>query len=184
MALGRSRRRRSRHRLVGQRVDARVLARCSACRGAVSLALPQLAHDLDGLLEHLQPYVGLRPRVAEDVLVERLAGADAEHEPAVQLNSALVAAACAMTAGWMRTVGHVTAVVTGQRQAWLSAPMIGPDERRSGPARRSRGGSGRRSTATRSPRPAPPCLRHQLGRPLLLGGEEIAKGGHGSLRFG
>ena len=46
--------------------------------------LPEPAHDLDRLLEHLQPHVGLRPAVAEDVLVERLAAADAEREAALE----------------------------------------------------------------------------------------------------
>ena len=35
----------------------------------------------------------------------------------------LVAAAWAITAGWMRTVGHVTPVVTGRLVAALSAPI-------------------------------------------------------------
>ena len=34
-----------------------------------------------------------------------------------------MAAACAMIAGWMRTVGQVTAVVTGRSQTWLIAPI-------------------------------------------------------------
>ena len=34
-----------------------------------------------------------------------------------------MAAACAMTAGCVRTVGHVTAVVTGSLQTCESAPM-------------------------------------------------------------
>jgi hypothetical protein len=44
----------------------------------------QQADDLDGLLEHVQPDVRRRPGIAEDVLVERLATADAEDEPAVE----------------------------------------------------------------------------------------------------
>ena len=47
--------------------------------------------------------------------------------PRVNLPSswtAAVAAACAITAGWMRVVGQVTAVVTGSRQAWERAPII------------------------------------------------------------
>ena len=75
---------------------------------ALLAALPQRADDLDRLLEHLQPHVGLGPAVAEDVLVERLAAADAEAEAALVHARALVAAAWAMTAGWMRTVGQVT----------------------------------------------------------------------------
>ncbi len=38
--------------------------------------------------------------------------------------TALVAAACAITAGWIRTVGQVTAVVTGTSHAWEIAPII------------------------------------------------------------
>jgi hypothetical protein len=51
---------------------------------AALAALPQVAHDLDGLLEHLQAHVGLGPVRAEDVLVERLARADAEVEAAAE----------------------------------------------------------------------------------------------------
>jgi hypothetical protein len=40
------------------------------------------------------------------------------------VSTALVAAAWAITAGWMRTVGQVTAVVIGREQAWLRAPMV------------------------------------------------------------
>ena len=43
-------------------------------------AAEQLADDLDSLLEHLEPLVGARPAVAEHVLVQVLAGADAEEE--------------------------------------------------------------------------------------------------------
>ena len=35
-----------------------------------------------------------------------------------------MAAAWAITAGWMRTVGQVTAVVIGSEQAWLIAPIM------------------------------------------------------------
>jgi hypothetical protein len=38
--------------------------------------------------------------------------------------AAAVAAACAMIAGWMRTVGQVSAVVTGSAVACESALMI------------------------------------------------------------
>ena len=54
-----------------------------ACRLELA-ALPHPAHDLDRLLEHLQPHVGLGPVVAEDVLAERLAGPDAEREAPVE----------------------------------------------------------------------------------------------------
>ena len=36
----------------------------------------------------------------------------------------LVAAACAITAGWIRTVGQVTAVVTGSFVTWEIAPIV------------------------------------------------------------
>jgi hypothetical protein len=39
-------------------------------------------------------------------------------------SSALVAAAWAMIAGWMRTVGHVTAVVTGRSHTREIAPIV------------------------------------------------------------
>ena len=48
---------------------------------AHDLAPPELADDLDGLLEHLGPDVPFRPALPEDVLVEVLAGPDAEEEP-------------------------------------------------------------------------------------------------------
>src|SRR3954447_6354491 len=52
---------------------------------ALLTALPEQPDDLHGLLEHLEAKVGLGPAVAEDVLVERLAGPDAEVEaPVVQ----------------------------------------------------------------------------------------------------
>ena len=44
----------------------------------------QLADDLDRFLEHLEPLVGPRPAVAEHMLVEILARADAEEEASIQ----------------------------------------------------------------------------------------------------
>ena len=44
-------------------------------------------------------------------------------EAARRSSTALVAAAWAMTAGWMRTVGQVTPVVTGRLVASASAPI-------------------------------------------------------------
>src|SRR6266498_692615 len=44
-------------------------------------ALPEEAHDLDRLREHLDALVSSRPAVAEDVLVQVLAGAETEEEP-------------------------------------------------------------------------------------------------------
>ena len=75
-------------------------------------ALPEQADDLDRLLEHLEALVGQRPAVAEDVLVEVLAAADAEEEAARASSQPTVAAACATIAGWMRIIGHVTPVPT------------------------------------------------------------------------
>ena len=46
------------------------------------VALPELAHDLDRLLEHRDALVGRGPADAGDVLVQVLAGADAEEEAA------------------------------------------------------------------------------------------------------
>jgi hypothetical protein len=47
------------------------------------LAAEERADHLDRLLEHLEPFVRPRPPVAEHVLVEILAGPDAEEEAAV-----------------------------------------------------------------------------------------------------
>ena len=72
-------------------------------------ALPQQADDLDRLLEHLEALLGERPVVAEDALVQRLAAAEpSRNRPGMRV--AVVAAAWAMIAGCVRTVGHVTAV--------------------------------------------------------------------------
>ena len=74
--------------------------------------------------------VGARPGVAEDVLVERLAAADPEAEAAPGMSVAVVAAAWAMIAGWMRTVGQVTAVVPRQlRSPAAMRAEHGPHER-------------------------------------------------------
>jgi hypothetical protein len=45
------------------------------------VAAPELRDDLERLVEHLEPLVGPRPARAGDVLVQRLAAADAEEEP-------------------------------------------------------------------------------------------------------
>jgi hypothetical protein len=63
-----------------QVVDARVLDRVVLAAVRLLPALPQRAHHLDRLAQHLEPHVRLRPVVAEDVLVERLAAADPEVE--------------------------------------------------------------------------------------------------------
>jgi hypothetical protein len=51
---------------------------------AYELTGPQLANDLDRLLQHLEPYVDLGPSVTEDVLVQCLARSHAKAEPAWQ----------------------------------------------------------------------------------------------------
>ena len=71
------------------------------------------AIDRDGLFQHLLPFPGRGPLRAGDVLVQRLAGTT----PRLNLppvSRPAVAAACAMTAGWIRVVGQVTAVVIGR----------------------------------------------------------------------
>ena len=70
--------------VVREVVDARVRDPIVATPVVLGAALPQHPNDLDGLLEHLEPLVGLGPGVAEDVLVERLAAADAEAEVPVR----------------------------------------------------------------------------------------------------
>ena len=61
--------------------------------------------------------------LAEHVLVEALAGADAEPEPALAASTDDVAAAWATIAGWMRSMGHVTAVVTSRPVVAAMPPM-------------------------------------------------------------
>src|SRR5919112_1210327 len=73
-----------RRRAVRQGVDAGVLDLIEAAVMADEAALPELAHDLHGLFEHLQAGVDPGPAVAEDVLVEVLAAADPEPEAALQ----------------------------------------------------------------------------------------------------
>ena len=92
-----------------------------AAEGLV-LAGEELAHQVDRLLEHLEPLVGAGPAVAQDVLVQVLAGADAEEEAPSSMFWA-VAAACATIAGCMRISGQVTAVPTPSFVASPSAPI-------------------------------------------------------------
>ena len=93
------------------------------------LARPQLPDDLDGLLEHLGADLPLRPGLAEDVLVEVLAGPDTEEEPP-GIRPAAVAAAWAMIAGWIRIVGQVTPVpTTSLSVACGDGPEDAPHER-------------------------------------------------------
>ena len=50
------------------------------------VAFVEKADHVDGLFEHLQPHADRGPGVTQDVLVEGLAAAHAQDEPAVQLN--------------------------------------------------------------------------------------------------
>src|SRR5919204_4427207 len=70
-------------RLVRKREDPGLLDGVVLAAVALVAALPEEAHDLDRLLEHLQPRLRPRPARARDVLVQLLAGADAEEEAAV-----------------------------------------------------------------------------------------------------
>ena len=108
------------------------------------------AHDLDRLLEHLQAHVGLGPVVAQDVLVERLAGADAEREAAVEQDGRRGRGlGDDRRVDAHRRAGHAGGDVHAGRRLGERADHR-PHERRSGPARRSRDGSGRRSTGGRA----------------------------------
>jgi hypothetical protein len=69
-------------RLVREVEDAGVLDRVVLAAVRLVAALPEQPHHLDRLLQHLEPLVGRRPLVAQDVLVEVLARAHAEEEPA------------------------------------------------------------------------------------------------------
>src|SRR5215213_2617627 len=71
-------------RLVGQGIDARLLHGEVLAVVAPGAALPQETHDLDGLLEHLQPHVGPRPAAPEYVLVQVLACPDAQREASIE----------------------------------------------------------------------------------------------------
>ena len=73
-----------RDRIVGQRVDARPLDGVVGAPPRRQLARPQLAHERDRLLEHVEAKVGWRPTVTQHVLVQVLAGADAQEEAAGQ----------------------------------------------------------------------------------------------------
>jgi len=77
-----------RRRRRGEVVDAGVLDRVVAAVVAALAALPEGADDLDRLLEHLEAHVDLGPAGAGDVLVEGLAGPDAEVEAAVEQDGA------------------------------------------------------------------------------------------------
>src|SRR5204862_4064888 len=71
-----------RRRRLRQRVEPRVLHGVVATVVRLVAALPEQAQHLDGLREALLADGGLRPAPADDVLIEVLAGADAEKEAA------------------------------------------------------------------------------------------------------
>ncbi len=75
-----------RHRLIGSGIDAGLLHPVVLAVMTDLLAAVQQPDDLDGLLEHLLAHAHRGPRVAEDVLVERLAAADPQYELAVKLH--------------------------------------------------------------------------------------------------
>lgn len=90
---------------------------------------PQRPDHLDGLLEHLEADGCRRPRVPEDVLVERLSAPDPQAEPVLAQQNRAGCRCLRDHCGWIRTVGQVTAVVTGRSHAWEIAPIIDQDER-------------------------------------------------------
>jgi hypothetical protein len=63
-----------------QRVQPRLLDGEVGAAMTLLAALPQQADHFDRFLEHLQAHGPFRPRIAVDVLVQVLAGADAEEE--------------------------------------------------------------------------------------------------------
>ena len=71
-----------RHRRLGSRVELRALEREVLAVVPDDVAGEQLVDDLDGLEHHRAADRHLRPDPADDVLVERLAGAQAQVEPA------------------------------------------------------------------------------------------------------
>ena len=140
-----------RRRLVGQRVEAGVLDREVLAAVARQLALPELADHLDRLLEALLALDHPGPAVAEDVLVEVLAAADAEREAARQ-----------EAGGGGGGLGDDRRVDPGRRAgdagdqldplgALRDRPQRLPRRTGSRPARRPRDGSGRRSRRRRTP---------------------------------
>src|SRR5438105_15742112 len=66
--------------MLGKRVDTRMVDGVMTAAVRLLAALPEQPHHLDGFLEHLEPLVRQRPAVAEHVLVQVLARADAEEE--------------------------------------------------------------------------------------------------------
>ena len=93
----------------------------------VQFAAPQRPDHPDGLLQHLEAHLGDGHRSP------KMCSFSASPVPTPSpkrpsSSSALVAAAWATTAGWIRTVGQVTAVVTGSARR-RDRPDHRPDER-------------------------------------------------------
>ena len=86
-------------------------------------APPEEPEDLDRFGEALPADRGLRPALADDVLVEVFTvPTPRKNRPSII--AAAVAAACAMIAGWMRTVGHVTPVPSRSFEVASATPPI------------------------------------------------------------
>ena len=73
-----------RDRMLGQRVERRVVDRVVLAAVGLLAAVPEEADHLDRLLEHLDPLVGRGPAGARDVLVQVLTCTEPEREPARQ----------------------------------------------------------------------------------------------------
>ena len=84
---------------------------------------PETPDELHGFFEDRGPAVVLGPRVAQDVLVQVLAGPDPEPEAAGQHVGA-VAAAWARIAGWIRRLSAVTPVPIGMRSVTAAIPPM------------------------------------------------------------
>lgn len=137
----------------------------------------QCADHRDRFLELLQPDVGLGPRVTEDVLVERLTAAHAEHEPAVQLHcgrrcrlrdhGGMDAVRGARDGGGDRQRGHLRQGADHRPHERALALFVVP-----------------RMEVIRDPQPLEPgrlghCgLTHQLTGPELLTGQEVTEAHH------
>jgi hypothetical protein len=86
------------------------------------LAAEQLGDDRDGLFEHLLAFLGRGPLRARDLLVQRLAGTDAEVEPAAgQQTRGGSGLRDDRPVNSYRRAGQ--AVVMGRLVTWEMAPM-------------------------------------------------------------
>ena len=128
---------------------------------ALHAAPPQETDHADGLFEHLEPHVRRRP-AADDVLVQVLARAEAEEEPSprARRRGRRLRDDRGMDAD--RRAGDGRAQAERRRRA--TAPIT-VHTKGLCPSGRSTGGSGRRSSRTRSPAPrrAPHWRRARAG---------------------